>query len=420
MSTTKAFLVGVETHEPDALWEVGESLIELAELSRTAGLEVVGEMSQVRERPHTKFYVGSGKLEELRDQIIELGVEVLITDDELTPSQQRTLEMELKIKVMDRTGLILDIFAGRAQTFEAQLQVELAQLEYLKPRLTKMWTHLSRLGGGGVGTRGPGEKQLETDKRLLGKRIAFLKKDLVKVREHRKTQRTKRQTIPMVTGTLVGYTNAGKSTLLNALTQAEVLAEDKLFATLDPTTRRLKLPTNEEILLTDTVGFIQKLPHQLVTSFRATLEEVAEADFLLHIVDISHPKCRSMIETARSILEEIGAQDKPQFYVLNKMDLLPRDYLPDLTSLGITDGMFISAIDPNSLTQLLERITEFLKQFHRDFTYRIAYSKLDVLDLIHKKAEIKSIEYKQEYVEVHAELNGIIGEKLMGMLYKTS
>ncbi len=317
----RAILVGVEIKGDPHLWSVADSLEELGLLARTAGAEVVSSLSQRLDR-RTNAYLGKGKLEELRDLRDEKQADVAIFDDELTPTQQRNLEEALGIKVIDRTALILDVFARRAQTHEGRLQVELAQHEYLLPRLVGQWSHLERLGGG-IGTRGPGETQLETDRRIIRNRIQKLKRDLERVRKQRSLyrQRRQREGIPVVS--LVGYTNAGKSTLLNALSSADVIAEDKLFSTLDPITRRVSLPGKAPFLLTDTVGFIQKLPPTLVAAFRATLEELEGADVALHVIDITHRNAPEQVQVVDDLLAELHLVDEAsRILVLNKVDLL--------------------------------------------------------------------------------------------------
>ncbi len=344
-------------------WTPDDSLAELASLAKTAEVDVVGRIKQRLERP-SRTYLGSGKLKDLISLKGETGYNMVILDDELSPRQQRNLEDALDVKVIDRTALILDIFSKRAQTHEGKLQVELAQNQYLLPRLAGQWSHLERLGGG-VGTRGPGEMQLESDRRIVEKRVQRLKKELAEVRQHRTLYRTnrKRSGIPVVA--LVGYTNAGKSTLLNTLSGAEVLVEDKLFATLDPTTRRLTLPNRETVLLTDTVGFIHKLPPTVVAAFRATLEELEEADLLLHVVDITHKNAAEQCQTVEDILDDLGLEEKPRLTLLNKVDLLGTG-VPEAAEiegrLNISqEGMLlISASNGTGLDQLLRRISEAL------------------------------------------------------------
>ena len=317
-------MVAVESRETTGRWSARAAIDELALLVGTAGASVVGRTIQKLPAPTRTHYVGKGKLEELAAQKEQPGYDVVIFDDELTPLQQRNLEETLKVKVIDRVALILDIFARRARTREGQLQVELAQHQYLLPRLAGQWSHLERLGGG-IGTRGPGESQLETDRRIIRRKIQRLKGQLEEVRKHRALYRQKRlkSGIPVVS--LVGYTNSGKSTLLNALCQAGVFTEDKIFATLDPTTRRLMLPDGKNILITDTVGFIRKLPPTIVTAFRATLEELDEAALLLHVVDLSSPDAAEQCQTVEDILADLNLADKPRLTALSKIDLL----LPD-------------------------------------------------------------------------------------------
>jgi len=307
-------------HGDHARFLPDESLDELARLSETAGLEVIERVVQtLREGIHSATFIGTGKVTEVKDLVTETGANVVIFDDDLSPAQQRNLEAELGLKVIDRSQLILDIFAQRARSLAGKLQVELAQLEYLRPRLTRQWAHLSRLGGG-VGTRGPGETQLEVDRRRIRERIATLRRRLLDVERTRSLQRHERARVPFPCVALVGYTNAGKSTLMNTLTHAGVLVEDKLFATLDPTSRRLDLPGGQSVMLIDTVGFINKLPHQLVDAFKSTLEEVRTADLLLHVVDATHPRWAEQQAVVERVLEEIGAGEKPVMTVFNKLD----------------------------------------------------------------------------------------------------
>jgi GTP-binding protein HflX len=365
----RAYLVAVERKDRRAnrRWNTQSSVEELAQLAATAGAKVVGRSVQRRERPTAAHYIGRGKVRELAAQRHDLDYSTVIFDDELSPSQQRNLEEALKVKILDRTALILDIFAQHAHTREGALQVELAQHEYLLPRLAGQWAHLERLEGA-IGTRGPGETQLETDRRLIRNKIARLKRELEQVRKHRALYRRRRarQGVPVVS--LVGYTNAGKSTLMRALSGADVLVEDKLFATLDPVTRRVALPHGGAFLLTDTVGFIQKLPTQLVAAFRATLEELAEADLLLHVVDITHPDAAEQAQTVEETLRELGLADRPRVTVLNKTDLLRQEDGRPLESLeGLDeareslrywrpDALLTSAVKGWGLGELLERI----------------------------------------------------------------
>ncbi len=354
-------MVGVKTKGAD--WTTEDSLDELAQLALTAGAEVVGTTIQRLSKPNPNHYLGKGKLQELAKLRREVSYDVVIFDDELSPLQQRNIEDVLQTKVIDRTALILDIFGRRASTREGRLQVELAQHEYLLPRLAGQWSHLERLGGG-IGTRGPGETQLETDRRLIRQRISHLKSEIEQVRKHRALYRRhrRRQGIPVVA--IVGYTNAGKSTLLNALSHADVLVEDKLFATLDPTTRQLILPNGTRVLITDTVGFIQKLPATIVAAFRATLEELAEADLLLHVVDITHKNALEQSRAVEDILRELKLEDKRRITALNKVDLVAGEELTGtVAKLVSTDAqpyILISAAKNWGLDRLAEVIAETL------------------------------------------------------------
>lgn len=355
-------MVGVEVKGARNIWSIDDSLEELALLAVTAGAEVVGALVQRLQRPTPTYYLGKGKLEELAALREEAGYDVVLFDDELSPTQQRNLEQALEVKIIDRTALILDIFAKRARTHEGRLQVELAQHEYLLPRLVGQWSHLERLGGG-IGTRGPGESQLETDRRLIRQKIHRLQREIEGVRKHRALYRRQRnlQGIPLVS--LIGYTNSGKSTLLNSLSNADVFVEDKLFATLDPTTRRLTIPGKNEVLITDTVGFIQKLPHTVIAAFRATLEELEEAALLLHVIDITHRNAVEQSVTVEKILTELGLGEKPRIAVLNKIDLLApsEEDIGDFPSaIKDQEAVLISAARGWGLSGLLERIAEKL------------------------------------------------------------
>ena len=310
----------MELKKSDNLWELEDTLDELAYLTDAAGADVAARVTQRSDRL-TPTYVGKGKLQEVQELVSEEKADTVIFDDELTPTQQRNLESALQVKVIDRTALILDVFGRHARTHEGKLQVELAQHQYLLPRLVGQWSHLERLGGG-IGTRGPGETQLETDRRLIRRHIQRIQQELDKVRERRSIYIERRKKASIPTASLVGYTNAGKSTLFNALSNADVEAENQLFSTLDPVTRRIRLPSGDELLLTDTVGFIQKLSPMVVAAFRATLEELAESDILLHVLDITHPKAPEQAEVVEETLEDLGLSHKPRLLVINKMDLL--------------------------------------------------------------------------------------------------
>lgn len=397
----KAVIVGVS--QQNDLFDVEDSLDELTQLCETAGVTVVGRISQAISSAHAAFLIGSGKVQEVKQLRQELGADLVIFDVELTPTQTRELEAALDVKLLDRTGLILDIFAKRARTHEGRLQVELAQLEYRLPRLTRMWTHLSRqTGGSGVGVRGPGETQLEIDRRASRSRISHLKRELEHVHTHRELYRRRRKLegIPVVA--LVGYTNAGKSTLLNKLSNAGVLAEDKLFATLDPTTRRVKLPNGREILLTDTVGFIQRLPTNLVEAFRSTLEEVNEADLLLHVLDFTHPNAQEHADTVEKVLGELGAKEKPRLMALNKIDLY-RGNEGGVVSLEEISREFelpeacvpISAARGIGLDSLLETIQDMLDKNMVALTTFIPYGKDELVSVFHQKGFIEVEEHRE-------------------------
>ncbi|RAP33044.1 GTPase HflX [Candidatus Marinamargulisbacteria bacterium SCGC AG-439-L15] len=406
----KAFLIGIS---PDKT-----SLDELKELSKSCGLSVIGRCSQTRQKADPKFYLGKGKIHEVKETLVSEEVTVLIADDELSPAQHRHLEKLLSIKIMDRTGIVLEIFAQRAKTHEAQVQVELAQLDYLLPRLTRLWTHLSRTGGG-IGTRGPGETQLETDKRLIKTRITHLKKQLKKVRQNRQTMKQKRQKIPLLTAAIVGYTNAGKSTLINALSDSTVLVEDKLFATLDPTSRQLTLPNKERLIITDTVGFIQKLPHQLVDAFMATLEEVIDSDFLIHVVDISNPNYKEMMHTTNSLFKELNINKKPQLIVYNKTDQLKNIDVLDTLNTSNIPHVCISALKKTSLEDLKKTMTSFLNRFRKKMTFHIPFDRMDIVNLLYQNGTILSEHYEKE-IQLTVEINATIGHKIMGQLKTNS
>lgn len=355
----RVFLVGVQLKSRDA-FDVQDSMAELNELVKTAGGYVVGEGIQKLDSPHAGTFIGKGKAQEFAEFCQKNEVDTVIFDDELTPAQARNLEKIFNCKVIDRTSLILDIFAQRAKTKEGKLQVELAQLKHLLPRLTRFWEHLSRQKGG-IGMRGEGETQLETDRRRVKERIDRIIEDLEEVRQRRAVQRQGRQRHMWPLASIVGYTNAGKTTLLNTLTGADGFAEDKLFATLDPMTRRLRLPTNQNVLLSDTVGFIRKLPHRLVEAFKATLEEVVEADLILHVVDISHPQAREQILAVNAVLEEIGAANKPTLMVFNKIDRLMNGEIPPYWGELFPNAVFISAKTGKNIDDLLGAISSMLK-----------------------------------------------------------
>lgn len=355
----RAVLVGLVTDGENS-WQVEDDLDELAQLGRTAGATICERLTQTRPQPDPRYFLGSGKVQELALMVQEMGANLVIVDQELTANQQRTLEEVVGVKVIDRTELILDIFAQRAQTREGKLQVELAQLKYLLPRLIGKGLTLSRLGGG-IATRGPGETKLEIDRRRIRERINSLEKETERIRSHRDTQRRRRNDDNYPVVALTGYTNSGKSTLLNALTKSNAIVEDKLFATLDPTTRRTTLPDHSPVLLTDTVGFIKKLPTSLVAAFRATLEEVAVADVLIHVVDASHPNVSEHIASVYDVLSELGAVDKPLITVLNKADIVRKEDLTYLLA-QVPNPVIISATKRAGLGSLLTTIQDVLQE----------------------------------------------------------
>jgi GTP-binding protein HflX len=395
----RAFLVGVDTGA-DAGWPVEDSLAELASLATTAGADVVGAEWQNRRHIDPNWYVGKGKAEELVAARNETGFDVLVADDELSPSQQRALEELLKVKVIDRSRLILDIFAQHAQTHEGRLQVELAQLEYQLPRLTRMWTHLSRTGGG-IGTRGPGESQLETDRRLIRERIKKMKERVEQVRQQRETAARGRDRRLMPTVGIVGYTNSGKSTLLNALVGSTVtLAENKLFATLDPTSRQVSLGDGQTAVLTDTVGFIHKLPHQLVDAFRATLEEVNRADVLVEVVDGADAHAAEHRITVQTVLDQLGAGDKPRLVALNKVDLLDPAAQQAGGPTPIVGGTVpISAVSGFGLDALRTELGSLLASLWVDIDLDLPYAAGDLLARVRERGSV-DIDYRGDGVHV--------------------
>ncbi len=367
-----------------------ESLDELSELAATAGGEVVGDGTQKMEAPVAATFIGSGKADEFAKHCQHNRVDTVIFDDELSPAQSRNLEGVFECKVLDRTSLILDIFAQRARTREGKLQIELAQLHHLLPRLTRFWGHLSRQKGG-IGMRGDGETQLETDRRRVQDRISRIARELEVVRRQRSTQRQGRQRSHWPLASIVGYTNAGKSTLLNALTGSQVLAEDKLFATLDPTTRRLKLPTNQNVLLTDTVGFIRKLPHGLVEAFKATLEEVVRADLLLHVVDASHPQAAEQIEAVNTVLEEIGASGKPTLMVLNKIDRVTGSVEKLLER--HTNAVAVSAKTGAGLPELIAELSNQMRPIREFMELLVPHESAAVIARLHAVGQVMERNY---------------------------
>lgn len=386
-------------------------LDELRELTFTAGAEIIGEFSQRRQRPDSTQYIGQGKAEELRAEAQETNADLIIVNDDLNPTQRRNLEDAAGIRVIDRTQLILDIFAQRAHTREGKLQVELAQLRYLLPRLTGSGIAMSRLGGG-IGTRGPGESKLEADRRRIRSRITDMTEELEEVRRHRKVQKQSRERLPFPTAALVGYTSAGKSTLLNTLSGADVFVDRKLFATLDPTTRRVVLPDGSAILLTDTVGFIRNLPHLVVAAFRATLEEVNEADFLVHVVDASHPHLADQMEAVSVVLRELGAGDKPMLTVYNKSDLLKDQYTLRSLVANTPLSVYMSAQTHEGIPQFMTALAKMVEELLVHVSLDIPYSRNDLVSLCYDSGRVQSAEYTPEMIHIEADVSREVAGRL--------
>lgn len=402
----RVILVGVALDDAD---EVENSLTELSELAKTAGAETVGRIIQSRENYHPATYIGKGKIEELRLLIDELDATGIICDDELSPAQFKNLEDALMIKVMDRTMVILDIFASRATSSEGKIQVEMAQLKYRSTRLAGFGVSMSRLGGG-IGTRGPGEKKIETDRRLIRDRISKLSAQLKDMKEHRDIQREKRDKSSTPVAAIVGYTNAGKSTLLNYLTNAGVLSEDKLFATLDPTTRALELPNGEKILLTDTVGFIRKLPHNLIEAFKSTLEEAKYADIIIHVVDISNPDYEQHMKTVYATLKQLEVEGKTIITLFNKCDCFME--LPVVSDERADYTMFTSAYRGTGINKLLATLEDIIMQSRVRIEKTFAYNEAGKIQLIRECGQLESEEYKENGIVV----KGYVPKEIEGKL----
>lgn len=399
----RAILIGMEWGRNDSLWTVDDSLEELKQLADTAGATVIKKFIQKRPKPDPAFFIGRGKVQELALYAQQENIDLCIFDDELSPAQQRNIESVMGIRILDRTALILDIFAQRARTNEGKLQVELAQLQYTLPRIMGKGLMLSRLGGG-IGTRGPGETKLEVDRRRIRDRIAFIKDQIEKVKAVRSLHRSKRKKNNVFEVSLVGYTNAGKSTLLNTLTNSDIYAKDQLFATLDPTTRQLTLPNKQKIIITDTVGFIQRLPHQLIAAFRSTLEVVTEADLLVHVIDVSHELYKEQAAAVHEVLKEIGAETKPVITVYNKIDKLPPDSkLADRLALE-EDTVCISAAKKLNLETLQQMIESHLKSKAVEVTLCIPYAETAKAAQLHETANV----LEQEYTENGAVMKVIL------------
>ena len=424
-----AFLVGVELRGRDDLLSLDDSLIELALLADTAGLDVVGQTTQRLDAPNTQTFIGPGKVEEVHALVEELEAEVVLFDEELSPRHLRELEKVFgdDVRLLDRTALILDIFAQHAATREGALQVELAQYEYRLPRLTRAWTHLARQAGGGggraggvggVGLRGPGETQLEVDRREIRRRISHLKGELEKVRTHRQQHRLRRKQSRIPVVALVGYTNAGKSTLLNHLAEADVYVADQLFATLDPTTRRIELPGGHLALFTDTVGFIQKLPTDLVAAFRATLEEIAEADLLVHLVDVTHPNAHAQAEAVLQTLDEIDAGHIPILTALNKIDLLPDPESARGAVELFPNSVAISALTGEGLLELLSTVSDRLYESFSPVTVRLPYQEGALIALFHEQGQVERVEQVHGGTIIQGRLPGRLLARYQGFVVR--
>jgi GTP-binding protein HflX len=406
----RALLIGLE-QDGVSKWDLRDSMEELAELANSAGAEVVNTVTQKLQKPTAPYYIGKGKAELIKESFKDQHVTSVIFDDELSPAQGRNLENLLSRKVLDRTQLILDIFAQRARSREGRLQIELAQLQYLLPRLTRMWSHLSRQTGG-IGTRGPGETQLEVDRRRVQERIARLERELEGVRKVRTVQRQGRKRHQWPVAAVVGYTNAGKSTLLNLLTGADVVAENRLFATLDPTTRNLTLPNRQRLLLTDTVGFLRKLPHTLIESFKATLEEVVEADLLIHVVDLSHPRVDEHIEAVDTVVKELGAFGKQTLMVFNKIDALANDELIGVYTKRFPGSVAISARKGTGVSGLVQALQNELGAWRLRSRFRIPQSEAGLIAEIHRVGHVLELHYEGEFAEVVAHTPPELQQKL--------
>ena len=406
----RALLIGLE-QAGVTKWDLQDSLEELAELASSAGAEVVDTVTQKLQKPTAPYYIGKGKAELIKESLQDRRVTSVIFDDELSPAQGRNLENLLARKVLDRTQLILDIFAQRARSREGRLQIELAQLQYLLPRLTKMWHHLSRQTGG-IGTRGPGETQLEVDRRRVQERIARLERELESVRKTRAIQRQGRKRHQWPVAAVVGYTNAGKSTLLNLLTGADLVAENKLFATLDPTTRSFVLPNKQRVLLTDTVGFLRKLPHTLIESFKATLEEVSEADLLIHVVDLGHPRVDEQMQAVDNVIRELGAFGKQTVTVFNKIDQLTNPELADTYPKRFPNSVAISALTGEGVDNLVQALQDALSAWRLRSCFKIPASESALIAEIHRVGHVLELRYEGNDATIIAHVPADLAQKL--------
>ncbi|GAB5412172.1 MAG: GTPase HflX [Chlamydiales bacterium] len=410
---SRALLLGVY-HIPQERSAAEEHLNELEDLSNTYGFEVIKKLPIHLRQVSSKTLLGSGKIEEICEMIEELKIDLIILDDEVTPNQQRNLEKEFKIPTLDRTELILEIFSKHAKTKEAKLQIELATSRYQLPRLKRLWTHLSRQTskGGSSFARGMGEKQIEVDKRLIQSRISFLQKEIEKVRAVRKTQRRQRERTKIPTFGIIGYTNAGKSTLLHALTEADILCEDKLFATLDTTTRKFHLPSGQPILLIDTVGFIRKIPHHLVAAFKSTLEEVLYTDILLHVVDTSHPAAVEQAVESLSVLKDLGGEKKPVITLLNKVDKLTSSAFLHRLKLRFVKTVPISSLLKEGFPELLERMEHEIRALRSNVRLRVPQSKFELIARIQREGRVDKIDYEENDVLLEADIPKVLEREM--------
>lgn len=414
--TERALLIGLEK-DGVTKWDLRDAMDELRELANSAGAEVVDTVTQKLSKPTAPFYIGKGKVEQIKESFQRQQVTSVIFNDELSPAQGRNLETLLARKVLDRTQLILDIFAQRARSREGRLQIELAQLQYLLPRLTRLWTHLSRQAGG-IGTRGPGETQLEVDRRRVQERIARLERELEGVRRVRNVQRQGRRRHQWPVAAVVGYTNAGKSTLLNLMTGADVLAADKLFATLDPTTRSFTLPNKQRVLLTDTVGFLRKLPHTLIESFKATLEEVGEADVLIHVVDLSHARVDENIAAVDEVVKELGASGKQTLMVFNKIDALANPELTDVYRKRFSNSVAISARTGAGIDQFVGALEKLLGSWRMRSHFRVPLSESNLIAETHRVGHVLDLRYDGEFAVITAHVPPALEQKLRAFAFR--
>lgn len=410
----RALLVGAYA-DPAGRADAEDLLEELEELVRTLGIPAIEKMAVHTREIHARYFIGSGKAEEICERARELECDVLIFDNELTPAQQRNWEALAKVLVIDRQEIILDIFGARAQTREARIQVDLARMAYSLPRLTRAWGHLGKQGGG-IGSKGEGESQLEQDRRKIRGQIDRLKRELAGVRSSRATQRKDRKRAPVPNAAIVGYTNVGKSSLLRRMTGADVLVEDKLFATLDTTTRKISLPNKQPLLLTDTVGFIRKLPHDLIESFNATLEEAALSDFLIHVLDASHPRVLEFYETTKSVLEELGADTSKALVVFNKMDLVDDETTSAWLHGRFPDAVFISVHSGKGLDELVERLSELVASQTRSVELLIPLERQELLARLHREGVVHSIAYEETGARVLATVPPRLHEAIAGFM----